>query len=176
MSRRSCQPSARTERTAEGGEEGDVSDYTLGRDGGQGRRSVILLVEDNPADAELTREALAESRRDNLLCVVRTGEDAVAFLRREGHHVTALRPDLVLLDLNLPGLDGCGVLAEIRRDAELRSTPVVVLSSSAAPDDVVAAYRLGANCFVTKPLDLERYLATVRAIEQYWLAVATLPT
>lgn len=142
---------------------------------GTSRRLVILLVEDNAADADLTREALADSDRLASLHVARDGADAIAFLRRQGQHADAPSPDLILLDLNLPGLDGRAVLTAIRGDPALREIPVVMLTSSSAPQDVSDAYRLGANCYVTKPLDLARYLSTIRAIEQYWSEVATLP-
>ena len=142
---------------------------------GGARGPVVLLVEDNAADVDLTREALSDATRLGALHVVRDGAEAIAFLRREGVHAGAPIPCLVLLDLNLPGLDGRGVLVEMRRDETLRRIPVVVLTSSSAPDDAAGAYEAGANCFVTKPVGLTEYLAAVRAIEHFWLDVATLP-
>ena len=139
------------------------------------RRAVVLLVEDDAADADLAREALAESSFATELHVVIDGAAALAFLRRAGAHADAPVPDLVLLDLNMPGLDGRAVLAEVKRDPALRDIPVVVLSSSASPRDVASAYALSANCYVTKPVGLTSYLATIRAIERFWLGVATSP-
>ena len=133
---------------------------------------VVLVVDDNAADADLTREALSGSGFVDELHVVGDGVEALAFLRREGAYEGAPVPDLILLDLNMPRLDGRGVLTEMKRDAALRRIPVVVLTSSSAPDDVAGAYDAGANCFVTKPVDLDAYLATVRAIGHFWLTVA----
>jgi CheY-like chemotaxis protein len=135
----------------------------------------ILLVEDNPADAELTREALDESGLGSRLHVVSDGLEALAFLHRTGGHAEAPTPDLILLDLNLPRLDGRGVLAHVKREDVLRGIPIVVLSSSAAPRDVAGAYALGANCYVTKPVSLDAFLTAIRAVEQFWMGVATLP-
>ena len=143
---------------------------------GRGTRGpVVLLVEDNAADADLTREALGDDAPFGDLHVVRDGVEAMAFLRHEGRHAGSPTPDLVLLDLNLPRLDGRGVLLAMRQDAMLRRIPVVVLTTSSAPDDEAGAYEAGANCFVTKPVGLTEYLAAVRAIEHFWLGVATLP-
>ena len=152
--------------------------FTAGESGARregARRSVVLLVEDNAADEDLAREALDDAAHAGGLHVVRDGVEAMAFLRREGPYADAPSPDLVLLDLNLPRLDGRGVLAAMRGDAALRRIPVVVLTSSSAPDDADAAYDAGANCYVTKPVELTAYLAAVRAIERFWLGVATLP-
>jgi CheY-like chemotaxis protein len=135
----------------------------------------ILLVEDNPGDVRLTREALREARVQNRLHVVGDGAEAMAFLRREGRYAQAPQPDLVLLDLNLPRKDGREVLAEIKADAKLRHIPVVVLTTSAAERDVASSYALHANCYVTKPMELDHYLEAVRALEGFWLGVATLP-
>ena len=139
------------------------------------RGPVVLLVEDNPADVDLTCMALDDEASPGRLYVARDGADAIAFLRREGAHADAPTPDLVLLDLNLPGLDGRSILAEIKQDATLKGIPVVVLTSSAAPEDAAGAYEAGCNCFVTKPVGLSEYLAAVRAIKQFWLGVATRP-
>lgn len=135
----------------------------------------ILLVEDNPGDAELTREALVDSKLLSRLHVVRDGVDALAFLRQEGAYVQAPRPDLILLDLNLPRKDGRAVLTDIKADPALRLIPVVVLTSSQAEEDVARAYELSANCYVSKPVGLEQFMTIVRSIEQFWLTVVKLP-
>lgn len=135
----------------------------------------VLLVEDSAADAELTREALVAGDGDTRLHEVRDGIEALAFLRRVPPFEAAPRPVLILLDLNLPRMDGRMVLAEIKRDPALRSIPVVVLTSSAAEQDVMAAYDLNANCYVTKPLNLDDFLAAVRAVRRFWLSTAALP-
>ncbi len=135
----------------------------------------ILLVEDNPGDAELTREALADSKLLSRLHVVRDGVEALAFLHQEGEYAQVPRPDLVLLDLNLPRKDGRAVLKEIKADPSLRLIPVVVLTSSQAEQDVARAYELNANCYVTKPVGLEQFLTIVQSIEQFWLTVVKLP-
>lgn len=142
---------------------------------GGARRAVILLVEDNPADADLAREALVDSALGSDLNVVSDGVEALAFLRREGPYREAPAPDLILLDLNMPRLDGRGVLVEVKQDPAFRDIPVVVLSSSGAPDDVATAYGLRANCYVIKPVGLTRFVATIRSIERFWVAVAMLP-
>lgn len=139
------------------------------------RRGVVLLVEDDAADADLTREALAESPLASELHVVMDGLEALAFLRRAGTHAQAPTPDLILLDLNMPGLGGRAVLAEVKQDPTLRQIPVVVLSSSAAPGDVATAYALSANCYVTKPVGLDPFLSTIRSIERFWLGISTPP-
>ena len=136
----------------------------------------ILLVEDNPADARLTREVFEGGRLSTHLNVVSDGEQALAFLRREGIYESAPRPKLVLLDLNLPRKDGREVLAELKTDAKLCRIPVIVLTTSAAQTDIMRAYELQANCFITKPLDLDEYFAVVRSIEDFWLATARLPS
>ena len=142
----------------------------------RGRRpATVLLVEDSAADAELARLALAGVPALGSLQLARTGEEALRFLRRVGEHRDAPRPDLVLLDLNLPGVDGREVLVAIRADPALRALPVVVLTSSADPADVEAGYRAGANSYVTKPFGLDEYLSTLHALAQYWLTIATLP-
>ena len=136
----------------------------------------ILLVEDNPGDVELTREALLESKLHMQLSVVPDGVEALAFLRREGRYADAPRPDLILLDLNLPKKDGRTVLSEIKQDRSLRNIPVVILTSSQAEQDIVRAYDLHANCYVTKPVDLDQFISIVQSIEQFWLTVVKLPT
>jgi two-component system, chemotaxis family, response regulator Rcp1 len=134
-----------------------------------GRR--ILLVEDNAGDVRLTREALREADVSVELSDVPDGEEAIAYLREAG----TARPDLVLLDLNLPKQDGVEVLAAIRDDPELRTTPVIMLSTSASASDVRACYERGANCYVVKPIDLDEFTALVQAITRFWLGVARLP-
>jgi two-component system, chemotaxis family, response regulator Rcp1 len=135
----------------------------------------ILLVEDNPGDARLTQEALKDGRVYNKLTVVPDGVEAMAFLKREGRYATAPQPDLILLDLTLPKKDGRQVLQEIKADERLRRIPVVVLKSSSAEQDVLRSYGLHANCYVTKPVDLDQFIAAVKAIENFWLTVVTLP-
>jgi two-component system, chemotaxis family, response regulator Rcp1 len=135
----------------------------------------ILLVEDNPGDVELTREALHDGKIHMNLSVVNDGVEALAFLRREGTYAGSPRPDLILLDLNLPKKDGRAVLAEIKEDRVLRNIPVVILTSSQAEQDIVRAYDLHANCYVTKPVDLDQFITIVRSIEQFWFTVVKLP-
>ncbi|MEY2408815.1 MAG: hypothetical protein QOF48_1485 [Verrucomicrobiota bacterium] len=139
------------------------------------RRSLILLVEDNLGDARLVREALQESGAQAVLQHVLDGNEALAILRREGSHSVAARPDLILLDLNLPRKSGREVLAEIKSDATLRHIPVVVLTSSQSDDDILSVYNLHANCYVPKPADLEDFLTVIRAIEHFWFTTARLP-
>jgi len=135
----------------------------------------ILLVEDNPGDVELTREALLDSKMHMNLSVVSDGVEALAFLRREGSYADAPHPDLILLDLNLPKKDGRAVLGEIKQDSVLRHIPVVVLTSSRAEQDILRAYDLHANCYVTKPVDFDQFITIVRSIEQFWFTVVRLP-
>jgi two-component system, chemotaxis family, response regulator Rcp1 len=135
----------------------------------------ILLVEDNPGDVRLTREALREGKVHNNLHVASDGVEALRFLRREGEHGDAVRPDLILLDLNLPKKDGREVLEEIKRDAQLRPIPVVILTSSQAEQDIVRAYDLHANCYVSKPVDLEQFITVVKSIENFWFSIVHLP-
>jgi two-component system, chemotaxis family, response regulator Rcp1 len=135
----------------------------------------ILLVEDNPGDVELTREALHDGKVHMNLSVVNDGVEALAFLHREREYAGSPRPDLILLDLNLPKKDGRAVLGEIKGDPELRHIPVVVLTSSQAEQDIVRAYDLHANCYVTKPVDLDQFITIVRSIEQFWFTVVKLP-
>jgi two-component system, chemotaxis family, response regulator Rcp1 len=136
----------------------------------------ILLVEDNPADARLTREVFEGGRLSTHLNIVADGEQALAFLRREGIYEAAPRPKLVLLDLNLPRKDGREVLEELKSDRVLGRIPVIVLTTSAAESDILRSYELQANCFITKPLDLDEYFSVVRAIEDFWLSTARLPS
>jgi two-component system, chemotaxis family, response regulator Rcp1 len=136
----------------------------------------ILLVEDNAADVRLTQEALREGKIRNRLSVVEDGEVAMRYLRREGEFADATRPDVVLLDLNLPRKNGREVLREMKGDARLRNIPVVVLSSSEAEQDVIAAYNLHANCYVTKPVDLDQFVRAIQSIEQFWFTIVKLPS
>jgi two-component system, chemotaxis family, response regulator Rcp1 len=135
----------------------------------------ILLVEDNPGDARLTREALTHSKVRNNLHHARDGEEAIAFLRRQGKFADAPTPDLVLLDLNLPRRDGREVLEDIKNDPSLMHIPVVILTSSQAEEDILRSYRLHANCFITKPVDLEQLTKVVQGIEQFWFTLVRLP-
>lgn len=135
----------------------------------------ILMVEDNPGDVRLTVEALKETKVRNNLNVVRDGAEALAFLRRQGRYETAPRPDLILLDLNVPRIDGRRVLAEIKADADLRRIPVVILTSSQAEEDIIRTYDLQANCYVTKPVDLDQFIKVVQSIETFWLTIVRLP-
>ncbi len=135
----------------------------------------ILLVEDNPGDERLTREALREGKVYSNLHWVKDGVEAMEFLRRQGRHAGAPRPDIVLLDLNLPRKDGREVLQDLKGDVELKRIPVVVLTTSQAEEDVLRSYNLHANCFVTKPVDLEKFIVVVKSIDAFWLTVVTLP-
>ena len=135
----------------------------------------ILLVEDNPGDVRLTIEALKDAKVHNSLQVARDGMETMAILRREGQHAHTPRPDLVLLDLNLPKKDGREVLAEIKEDPDLRRIPVVVLTTSQAEQDILRTYDLHANCFITKPVGLDQFITVVRSIEDFWLVVVKLP-
>ncbi len=136
----------------------------------------ILLVEDNPGDVRLTQEALGEAKVRNNLAVARDGVEALSYLRREPPFEDAVRPDLVLLDLNLPRKDGREVLSEIKADPALRRLPVVVLTTSSAEKDVLESYNLHANCYITKPVDLDQFVGIVSSIEGFWLTIVKLPT
>jgi CheY-like chemotaxis protein len=140
------------------------------------RQIEVLLVEDDPGDVLMTREAFQDYKVANQLHVVQDGADAMAFLRREGDYAGAPRPDLVLLDLNLPRMDGREVLQAIKGDAELASIPVVVLTTSEAEEDVLRSYSLHANAYVTKPVDFERFIEVVRQIDDFFVTVVRLPT
>ena len=135
----------------------------------------ILMVEDNPGDVRLTVEALKEGKVRNHLYTVADGEEALKFLRRQGEYAKVTRPDLILLDLNLPKKNGREVLAEIKVDPELRRIPVVILTVSKAEQDIVKTYDLHANCYINKPVDLEQFLTVVQSIENFWLTVVKLP-
>ena len=135
----------------------------------------ILLVEDSVPDVELTLEALSEAKVANEVSVVRDGESALAYLRHEGDYGDAVRPDLVILDLNLPRVSGHEVLVEMRADSDLRRIPVAVLTTSAAEADVVKTYDLGANCYLSKPVDMEQFVRVVQAVDDFWLGMVRLP-
>ena len=135
----------------------------------------ILLVEDNPGDVRLTREALREGKIRNQMSDVGDGEAALAYLRRQGKYADAERPDLILLDLNLPRMDGREVLAEIKNDPDLRCIPIVVLTSSKAEEDILRSYDLHANCYVSKPVGLAEFMKVVQAVEGFWFCIVTLP-
>jgi CheY-like chemotaxis protein len=143
--------------------------------GARPRPIEVLLVEDSPGDVRLTREALKDAKVHIILHVASDGMEAMAFLKREGVHASAIRPDLILLDLNLPKKDGREVLKEIKESADLGSIPVVVLTTSAASEDVMSSYRLHANCYITKPVSLEGFLKVVQSIDNFWLSVVKLP-
>lgn len=135
----------------------------------------ILLVEDNPGDIRLTELALQDSKLHNSMNVVRDGVEALRFLRREGEYGNAPRPDVILLDLNLPRKDGREVLEEIKQDEDLRRIPVVILTTSDDERDVLHSYNLHANCYITKPVDLKQFVDIVKAIEGFWLQIVRLP-
>lgn len=141
-----------------------------------GREVEILLVEDNLADARLTQEALREAKVRNRLWHVTDGVEALAFLQQQDLYAHVPRPDLILLDLNLPRKDGRQLLAELKADDRFRRIPVVVLTSSEAEEDILRAYNLAANCYVTKPVDLDQFLKVIRAIEEFWLQIVKLPS
>jgi chemotaxis family two-component system response regulator Rcp1 len=140
-----------------------------------GKPVEILLVEDNLGDADLARDALENSKIHNTLSVVGDGEEAMAFLHRTGKYSAAPRPDLILLDLNLPKKDGREVLAEIKSDDDLKRIPVVILTTSKEEEDIIKTYNLHANCYITKPIDLNQFIKVVRAIEDFWLTIVKLP-
>jgi CheY-like chemotaxis protein len=139
------------------------------------RQIEILLVEDEPGDAYLTKEALRSAKIMNRVDVVEDGVEALAFLRRQAPYENAPRPDLIFLDLNLPRKDGREVLAEIKKDPQLASIPVVVLTTSKADEDIFRSYSLHANCFVTKPVDLNQFMSVIQATHEFWLTVVKLP-
>jgi len=140
-----------------------------------GRPVQVLLVEDSPSDAAMTIEAMNEGRIVNQVHVATDGEVAMAFLRQEGPYVDAPRPDLILLDLNLPRMDGREVLREVKDDPILKTIPVIVLTTSAAEEDILKSYELHANAYVTKPVAFEAFFSAVRGIEDFWLALVHLP-
>jgi len=140
-----------------------------------GRPIEILMVEDNPGDVRLTIEALKDGKMSNNLHVVGDGVEAMAWLHRKGKYTDAPRPDIILLDLNLPKKDGREVLVEIKSDRELKRIPVVILTTSAAEEDIAKAYDFNANCYITKPVDLAQFMKVVKSIEEFWLTIVKLP-
>ncbi len=140
-----------------------------------GRPIEVLLIEDNPGDVRLTREALKEGKLLINLRVVEDGVEALAYLRQEGKYADAPRPDLILLDLNLPKKDGREVLAVIKADKNLRRIPVVVLTISQAEEDILKSYNLNANCYISKPVELDQFIRVVKSIEDFWLTIVRLP-
>jgi CheY-like chemotaxis protein len=140
-----------------------------------GKPIEILMVEDNPGDVRLTVEALKDTKLNNNLAVVENGVEALAYLRQEGDYADAPRPDLILLDLNLPKKDGREVLGEIKKDADLGRIPVVILTTSQAEEDILKTYDLHANCYISKPVDLEQFTQVIRSIEFFWLTIVKLP-
>jgi chemotaxis family two-component system response regulator Rcp1 len=141
-----------------------------------GRSIEILLVEDNPGDVRLTVEAFKESKVHNNLSAVGDGVKAISFLRREGKYTDVPRPDLTLLDLNLPRKNGREVLAEIKEDPDLKRIPVIILTTSKAEEDILKTYDLHANCYITKPVGFDQFIEVVKAIEDFWLTTVTLPS
>ncbi|HZZ16042.1 MAG TPA: response regulator [Candidatus Sulfotelmatobacter sp.] len=135
----------------------------------------VLLVEDNPGDVRLTQEVLRDSKVRNNLIVASNGEEALSCLRKTGKFANTVRPDLILLDLNLPVKDGREVLAQIKDDPDLKRIPVVILTTSRAEEDILKTYNLHANCYVTKPVDLEQFVKVVKSLEDFWLAIVKLP-
>ena len=142
---------------------------------GIGRPVEILLVEDNPGDVRLTEEALKEGKVLNNIHLANDGVEAVSFLQKEGKYTDAVRPDLILLDLNLPKKDGREVLMEIKKDEALRRIPVVVLTTSRAEEDIIRTYDYHANCYITKPVDFDQFIKVIKSIEDFWLSVVKLP-
>ena len=136
----------------------------------------ILLVDDNPGDVRLTAEALKDGEVENRLHTAKDGMEAIAFLRRKGRYIDAPRPDLILLDLNMPRMNGRQVLAEIKEDSALKHIPVIILTGSRDMDDIVRMYDLDANCYVTKPIDFEQFTMMVKSITDFWLTIVRLPS
>lgn len=139
-------------------------------------RIELLLIEDNPADVSLTQRALSHTRSSPRVSVVRDGDEAIAFLRRQGQYESAPRPDVIFLDLNVPKRDGRTLLAELKSDPELRNIPVIVLTTSEADEDIAHAYDLYANCYVKKPVEMQRFIQMIQSVEEFWLNVVRLPT
>ncbi|MFZ0035472.1 MAG: response regulator [Sedimentisphaerales bacterium] len=135
----------------------------------------ILLVEDSPSDTTLTIEALKAGKVSNRLNYVEDGVEAMAYLKRQGKYKNATRPDLIILDLNLPRKDGREVLAELKNDPALRIIPIIVLTTSHSDQDILRSYELNANCYITKPVDFEHFIVVVKSIENFWLSIVTLP-
>ena len=140
-----------------------------------GRPIEILLVEDNPGDVRLTQEALKEGKVRNNLYIAQDGVEALAYLQRDGEFSEAVRPDLILLDLNLPRMDGRELLAKIKADDILKRIPIVILTTSKDEADIIKTYELHANCFISKPVDLDQFMVVVKAIEDFWMTIVRLP-
>jgi len=140
-----------------------------------GRPIEVLMVEDNPGDVRLTQEALADGKVLNNISVVEDGVEALQYLKREGQYSQVSRPDLILLDLNLPKKDGRELLRDIKADADLKRIPIVILTTSKEEQDIIKSYDLGASCFITKPVDLDQFIDVVHSIEDFWLTVVSLP-
>ncbi|MFX1342962.1 MAG: response regulator [Promethearchaeota archaeon] len=140
-----------------------------------GRPIEILLVEDNPGDVRLTKEAFKDAKVINNIHVAKDGEEAMAFLRRKGNYANLPRPDIILLDLNLPRKDGREVLAEIKEDPSLKCIPVVILTTSKSEEDILSTYNHHANCYITKPVDLNQFITVIKSIEDFWLCLVKLP-
>ena len=140
------------------------------------RSAVILMAEDNPTDVMLTREALANAKLLNTLHVTKDGIEALEFLRRQGKYADAPRPDLILLDINMPRKGGLEVLAELKIDAELKNIPVIILTTSSSDEDVARAYGNHANCYISKPVDFDSFAQVVKSMQDFWFMIATLPT
>ena len=143
--------------------------------GEESRPIEILLVEDNAGDVRLVKEALEENKFLNNLHMARDGVEAMKFLHKEGEYANAVRPDLILLDLNLPKKDGREVLAEVKGDEDLKRIPVVIMTISKAEEDILKTYNLHANCYITKPIDLDQFIKVVKSVENFWLAIVELP-
>jgi CheY-like chemotaxis protein len=139
------------------------------------KNAIILLVEDSPDDVRLTQIALRDAKVVNTLHVTRDGMEALEFLRREGKYTDSPRPDLILLDLNMPRMDGRELLEQIKRDEDLKRIPVVVLTTSQADEDILRCYNLHANAYISKPVDLKQFFKVLRTLEEFWFAVVTLP-
>lgn len=140
-----------------------------------GKPIEILMVEDNPGDIRLTKEALRANKVRNNMSTALDGEDALAFLRKQGKYKSAPKPDLIILDLNLPRKNGMEVLKELKEDPVLKRIPVVILTTSRAEEDIIKSYDLHANCYVTKPVDLDQFMKVVRSVEDFWLEIVKLP-
>jgi two-component system, chemotaxis family, response regulator Rcp1 len=140
-----------------------------------GRAIEILLVEDNPGDVRLTLELFKDCKLQNKIHVAKDGVEAIAFLRRMGAYSDAVRPDLIFLDLNLPKKNGREVLAEIKEDSDLRRIPVVVLTGSQAEEDILRSYNLHANCYISKPVDLDQFVSVIKSIQEFWFSIVKLP-
>lgn len=141
----------------------------------QGKPVEILMIEDNPGDVRLTKEAMRANKVKNNMNIAVDGVEALAYLRREGKYSNAIKPNLIILDLNLPKKNGIEVVKEIKNDPQLKRIPVVILTTSKSEEDIIKSYNLHANCYITKPIDLDQFVNMVRSIEDFWLEIVTLP-